>query len=149
MNTLRTSPSYRKDPTVKHRPLCAICLVVVTPILSGCVATRHYEVDLSHVKNFHWNGKVRITAHDYAPFWGSGTDTIELLSDDGAGVSFNTRSLEPSIALLSEDTIRQPEKIVVRRTNTFWPRQPQVRSKVWQPRDKPDIVIEPHDQAEH
>lgn len=95
----------------------AICIGIVA-LACGCSTIERFEIDLSNVEDFDWNGKVRVTVQNHGLFAGWKVEHIELGSDDDTAVSLNTTRIEPVVYLIGDPkqhrsssakvTIRQP-----------------------------------------
>jgi hypothetical protein len=80
---------------------------------SGCVTEHRYEIDLSKVKDFEWNGQLRITQRYHGLFEGWKVDHIELFSADDTAVAVNTADREPTVYLIGEPSSHEPAKVLV------------------------------------
>ncbi len=110
-----------------------ISLLLVTT--SGCAATKRYEIDLTKVKVFEWNGKLRVTIQDNGLFSGWHPEYVELFSDNGGAISVKTRHAEPEIYLIGDRDRHGSATIVTRRTGTpWWPRKAESHVKLFRPR---------------
>jgi len=120
---------------MKRLLLPAVLISLLLVATGGCAGTKRYEVDLSQVKDFEWNGKLRVTIGDHGLFSGWQPEYVELFADNGTAVSVKTRHSEPEIYLIGDRHRFGPATIIVRRTGTpWWPRKPESHVKLFWPR---------------
>ncbi len=116
---------------------CGVLISLLLITTTGCAATKRYEVDLSQVKDFEWNGKLRVTIRDHGVFSGWHPEYVELFADNGAAVSVTTDHSEPEIYLIGDRHRCRPATITTRRTGTpWWPRKAESHVKLFWPRSQ-------------
>ena len=97
------------------KKMLALCCVVII----GCAQTHRYEVDVSKIKDFEWNGQVRITRTNYGFLRGCDVHHVELGSKDGRAVSLNTANPRPEVHLIGDPDSHEPVKVLMAEPTWF------------------------------
>lgn len=103
-------------------------------VACGCTTTYRHEIDVSKLKDFAWNGKVRVTTHDYGLFQGWKVDHVEFLADDGGAVSVNTKRIEPEVFLIGDPQSHRASKVRTVRVGYWLIRPPVFQEKYYRKR---------------
>ncbi len=86
-------------------------------LVCGCTRLHRYDVDLSNMEGFQWNGKLVIANSDKGFFAGRKTDYVALASDDGRFVILKNIQQWPKVRLVAnDDTLSAVELTVNRRS---------------------------------
>jgi hypothetical protein len=88
--------------------------LAILPMTVGCTTWHRYEIDLSHVKDFDWDGKVIIKNSDHGFFAGWKVEEVAVRSRDGRVVELDTLHRgRPEVTLVGDPAVHKSDLVII------------------------------------
>ncbi|HKQ49161.1 MAG TPA: hypothetical protein VJZ71_13905 [Phycisphaerae bacterium] len=90
--------------------------LAILAVMGGCTTWHRYEVDLSRLKDFDWDGKIIVKNRDHGFFAGWKTEEVAVQSRDGRIVELDTRHRgRPDVTLVGDPSVHKADVVIIRK----------------------------------